>query len=56
MDPIIALKLIELGITGIQGAFSLLEMAGKTPEEIDAIYMEEKAKFQGNKPENLPDA
>lgn len=55
MDPIIALKLIELGIAGIQGAFSLLEMAGKTPEEIDAIYAEEKAKFQANKPEDLPE-
>jgi len=55
MDPIIVLKLIDLAVVGIQGAFSLLEMAGKTPEEIDAIYAEEKAKFQANKPEDLPD-
>jgi hypothetical protein len=55
MDPVVALKLIELAITGIQGAFSLLEMAGKTAEEIDQIYAEEKAKFMVNRPENLPD-
>jgi hypothetical protein len=55
MDPIIAAKLIELGIVGIQGVFTLLSMAGKTPEEIDAIYAEEKVKFQANKPEKLPD-
>ena len=55
MDAIVALKLIELGITGVQGAFTLFEMAGKTPEEIDAILAEEKAKYQANKIEDLPD-
>jgi hypothetical protein len=55
MDPLVAAKLIELAITGIQGGFILLSMAGKTPEEIDEIYLTEKIKFNENKPELLPD-
>ena len=30
-------------------------MAGKTEEEVRAMYEEEKAKFDVNRPENLPD-
>lgn len=48
-------RLIELAIALVQGAFTLLAMAGKTPEEVDAIYEEEKVKFLANKPEELPD-
>ena len=55
MDALVTIKLIELAIAGIQGAFTLFDMAGKTPAEIDAIYEQEKAKFLVNKPETLPD-
>ena len=55
MNPIILAKLLELGVIGLQGAFTLLSMAGKTPEEIDQIYQQEKVKFEANRPELLPD-
>jgi hypothetical protein len=55
MDPILAAKLIELAIVGIQGGFTLMAMAGKTEAEIDDIYLEEKRKFVENNPDLLPD-
>jgi len=55
MDLILATKLIELGIVGLQGFFTLMELSGKTPEEIDQIYLEEKTKFESRPPEDLPD-
>jgi hypothetical protein len=54
MDPILAAKLIELGIVGLQGFFTLMELSGKTPEEIDQMYLEEKIKFESRPPEGLP--
>ena len=47
-------------ITGIalvllQSYFQLMRMSGRTPEEADMFYSEQKALFEGkNKPENLP--
>jgi len=55
MNPIIAARLIELAIAMLQGFFTLMAMAGKTPEEQEAIYATEKAKFEVNRPELLPD-
>ncbi len=55
MNPIILAKLIELGAFGLQAFFTAMNLAGKTPEEIDTIYLTEKAKFEANKPELLPD-
>ena len=47
--------LVELAKLGIQVFFQSLRMAGKTPEEIDMMFQEEKATFLANKPEDLPD-
>ncbi len=55
MNPIILAKLLELGVIGLQGAFTLLSLAGKSSEEIDDIYNDEKFKFEANRPELLPD-
>lgn len=51
MDPIIA-EAIKLGF---QMWFTALKMSGKTQEEIDQIYLLEKAKFDQRKAEDLPD-
>jgi len=55
MKEIIILRLIELAIALLQGFFTLMAIAGKTPEEQEALYASEKAKFEANKPELLPD-
>jgi hypothetical protein len=46
--------LIELGKVYLQGYFQSMRMAGKTEEEINQLYEAEKAQFQQNRPENLP--
>lgn len=55
VDPTIALSLIEVAKSLIQGYFTLMRQAGKTEEEIDLIYDAEKEKFEQNKPGDLPD-
>ena len=55
MKDILIARLIELAISLLQGFFSLMSLVGKTPEQTDAIYAEEKMKFLANKPELLPD-
>lgn len=40
----------------LQAYFAYMEQQGKTAEELEALYQEEKAKFYANKPELLPDS
>ena len=47
--------LIELGKLGLQAWFQANRLAGKTEDEIDALYNAEKKEFQANNPDNLPD-
>ena len=47
--------LIEFAKLGIQVFFQALEMAGKTDEEIQVMFLKEKEAFLDRKPENLPD-
>ena len=49
------LLILELAKLTIQTYFSYMKIAGKTDEEIEEIYSEEKAKFTANKPEDLPE-
>ncbi len=52
MDPATAAMLAGLGL---QLIFAIMDQANATPEELDALYNAEKAKFLANKPEALPD-
>jgi len=51
----IAMIGIELAKAGLAAWFEYQRMSGKTDAEIDALYNEEKAKFQANHPSTLPD-
>lgn len=55
MDPALAAMLIEFSKMGLQMYFQAARMAGKTEEEIEAMYQQQKAQFDANRPENLPD-
>lgn len=44
----------QVMILSIQHLFSMLSMAGKTPEEIDQLFKEELHKFQARNIEDLP--
>ena len=39
----------------LQGYFSYLRQQGATPEQIDQLYSEEKAQFEANNPDDIPD-
>ena len=47
--------LIELGKLGLQAYFQAMRLAGKTPEETDKMYQEEKVYFDTHAPDTLPD-
>lgn len=49
------IPLLELAKLLLSGYFQAVKLANKTDEEIDQIYQDEKAKFEQNKPSNLPD-
>ena len=55
MKELIGVKFVELAIALLQGFFTLMSLAGKTPEEQDTFYADEKTKFQARKPEDLPE-
>lgn len=55
LNPTVALGLIEVAKTLVQAGFTLLAQAGKTDEEMNQIVAEEKAKFERNRPDVLPD-
>jgi hypothetical protein len=39
----------------LQAYFALMAQQGKTAEEAEALYQQERAAFYANKPEDLPD-
>jgi hypothetical protein len=45
----------ELGKLALQSYFQYARMSGMTPEEIDAAYTSEKARFESNAPDTLPE-
>jgi len=47
--------LIELGKLSLQAYLQAMRLAGKTPEETDKIYQEEKIYFDSHSPDTLPD-
>lgn len=47
--------LIELGKLGLQTYLQAMRMAGKSPEEIDKMYQEERIYFDAHPPSTLPD-
>jgi len=49
------LGVIELGKLGLQAYFQAMRMAGKSDEEINRLYQEEKAYFDAHPPDTLPD-
>jgi hypothetical protein len=47
--------LTAIGLQLLQAYMEIMRMSGRTPEEADAFYQSERAKFYGpNAPENLP--
>jgi hypothetical protein len=55
MDQAVVSILVEGAKIATQSYFNYMRLAGKTPEEIDAMYEEEKKRFMENDPADLPD-
>jgi len=55
VEQAVVYGLIELGKLGLQAYLQAMRLAGKTPEETDRIYQEEKVYFDAHSPETLPD-
>lgn len=47
--------IIELGKLSLQAYLQAMRLAGKTPEETDRMYQEEKVYFEAHPPDTLPD-
>lgn len=45
----------ELAKLALQSYFQYARMSGMTPEQIEETYVSEKARFQSNAPDTLPD-
>jgi hypothetical protein len=46
---------VELAKLALQIFFALVQKANLTPEQIEAEFLNERAKFNQNKPADLPD-
>jgi hypothetical protein len=46
---------VELAKLALQAYFLMMQTAGKTQEEIDAIYKDQQAYFLAHPPSTLPD-
>lgn len=55
IPTIVIAGLVELAKTSLQAYFQALRLAGKTPEETDVMYQDEKKEFEANAPDTLPD-
>jgi len=55
MDPATSALLVEGVKLAMQICFTSMKLAGKTDTEIDQLFWDEKAKFEANRPEDLPD-
>jgi hypothetical protein len=47
--------LVQAAVMGLQMIFTNLRLAGKTDDEINTLFASEKARFDQNRPELLPD-
>ena len=47
--------LVQAAVMGLQMVFTNLRLAGKSEEEISNLFTMEKAKFDSNHPDLLPD-
>lgn len=54
MDATVTAGLIELAKFGIQSYLQAMKMAGKTDQEIEQMFQDEKRKFLERRPEDLP--
>jgi len=55
MEPIASALIMEGAKLALQVYFLNMKLAGKTVEEIKAVFDSEKAMFEKNRPEYLPD-
>lgn len=55
MDPNIVAAIVEIAKLGIQSAFTMLRIAGKTDVEIEQFFQEQKDYFDAHPPDTLPD-
>lgn len=55
MDETSKELLVQAAVMGLQMIFTNLKLAGKTDNEINALFTDEYLKFKTNRPENLPD-
>ena len=55
MEPIASALILVGAKLALQVYFFNMRLAGKTVEEIDAVFDSEKLKFDKNRPEYLPD-
>ena len=53
--PLVIMGLVELAKLGLQAYFLAMQTAGKTQEEIDKIYEQQKEYFIAHPPSTLPD-
>ena len=51
----VVVGILELAKLGLQTWFQSMRMAGKSEEEVDAMYYNEKAEFEALHPDKLPD-
>jgi hypothetical protein len=54
MDPGTAYMVSEFGKLAIQSWFSLMTMQGKTAEEMEQMFQDERQKFLERDPADLP--
>ena len=55
MEPIASALILEGAKLALQIYFVNMRLAGKTVEEINAVFDAEKLRFDKNRPEYLPD-
>jgi hypothetical protein len=53
--PMVIAGLVELAKLGLQAYFLAMQTAGRTQEEIDMIYQQQKEYFLTHGPDTLPD-
>jgi hypothetical protein len=55
VNPMIVTGFVELAKLALQTYFQYMRVAGKSDEEIEALYTAEKSAFLARSPANLPD-
>lgn len=55
MNPALTTGIMEVAKLGLQVYLLNMQLAGKSPEEIERIFQTAYAEFKANRPEDLPD-